>query len=235
MNILCIICARKGSKGIKNKNLRVLHGKPLIFYTLEIAKKSKIFNKIIISTDSKRNYEIFQKNLLTMLLKDPKKLASDKVAKLLAIKARLGESEFFNTKFDIIFDLDVTSPLREIKDIRNAKKKFIRKKYNSLISVCHSRKNPYFNIVEKTKSGIELVKFIKNYDRRQDIPEVFDVNASIYIWKRQALIKSKKIVNNHTGIFIMPKSRSIDIDDKFDFDVVKKLMKKINMRNINNF
>ena len=148
----------------------------------------------------------------------------------------MGESEkFFNTKFDIIFDLDVTSPLREIKDIRNAKKKFIRKKYNSLISVCHSRKNPYFNIVEKTKSGIRLVKFIKNYDRRQDIPEVFDVNASIYIWKRQALIKSKKIVNNHTGIFIMPKSRSIDIDDKFDFDVVKKLMKKINMRNINNF
>ena len=169
----------------------------------------------------------FSEKFVDHVIKRPKKLASDKVAKLLAIKHAWRESEkFFNTKFDIIFDLDVTSPLREIKDIRNAKKKFIRKKYNSLISVCHSRKNPYFNIVEKTKSGIRLVKFIKNYDRRQDIPEVFDVNASIYIWKRQALIKSKKIVNNHTGIFIMPKSRSIDIDDKFDFDVVKKLMKK---------
>ena len=73
MNILCIICARKGSKGIKNKNLRVLHGKPLIFYTLEIAKKSKIFNKIIISTDSKEIMK-FSEKFVDHVIKRPKSL-----------------------------------------------------------------------------------------------------------------------------------------------------------------
>ena len=79
------LCKKKDQKGIKNKNLRVLHGKPLIFYTLEIAKKSKIFNKIIISTDSKEIMK-FSEKFVDHVIKRPKKLASDKVAKLLAIK-----------------------------------------------------------------------------------------------------------------------------------------------------
>ena len=225
MNILCTICARKGSKGVKNKNLKILHGKPLIFYTLQKARKSKIFSKIIVSTDSSKITN-FSKKFVNHIIKRPKKLASDKATKLSAIKHALYESEkIFKMKFDIIFDLDVSSPLRNIKDIVNAKKKFIQKKYSSLISVCHSRKNPYFNIIEKTKSGIKLVKYLKNYDRRQDVPKVYDVNASIYIWRRKTLLNSKTIVNNKTGLLIMPKSRSIDIDDDFDFEVVKRLMR----------
>ena len=123
--------------------------------------------------------------------------------------------------------MDATSPLRNIDDIIRAKNKFVRNKYENLISVCHSKKNPYFNIVEKTKKGLKLVRETeKNYVRRQDAPDVYDINASIYIWKRTALLNTNKVVKNKTGFYIMPKIRSIDIDDYFDFKLVEFLMKR---------
>ena len=145
-----------------------------------------------------------------------------------AIKHALIQAEInFKKKFDIIIDLDATSPLRNIDDIIKAKNKFVRNKYENLISVCHSRKNPYFNIVEKTKKGLKLVREKKkNYVRRQDAPDVYDINASIYIWKRAALLNTNKVVTNITGFYIMPKIRSIDIDDYFDFKLVEFLMKR---------
>jgi CMP-N,N'-diacetyllegionaminic acid synthase len=226
MNILCTVCARGGSKGIKDKNLKKLNGEPLILHTLKKALKSKIFDKIVLSSDSKKIINV-SKKYVDHVIKRPKVFASDKASKLLSIKHALIVSEkYFEKSFDIIFDLDVTSPLREIKDIINAKKKFINSKYNNLVSVCESRKNPYFNMVEKKKNGIKIVKNKIDFIRRQDAPKIYDLNASIYIWNRRALINNSKIVNNKTGFFVMPKSRSIDIDDEFDFQLIKKLIKK---------
>ncbi len=225
MNILCTICARSGSKGVKNKNLKKIKGKPLIFYTLKKAIKSKIFDKIVLSTDSKKIAN-FSKKYVDLIIKRPKKLASDKASKVPSIKhALLGSEKKFKKKFNIIMDLDVTAPLRETKDIINAKKLFQSKKYENLISVCESRKNPYFNMVELNKNGVKLVKDKKLFSRRQDAPKVFDINASIYMWKRSTLLKIKKVVTSKTGLFLMPKSRSIDIDDYHDFKIVEKFLK----------
>ena len=240
MNILCIICARGGSKGLSNKALRKINNKPLISYTIRQAIKSKIFSEIIVSTDSKKIQNISKNYGAKSWFLRPKNFSSDKSSKLLAVRHALIESEnFFNKKFHICFDLDITSPLRNDDDIKNSLKKFKRSKCNNLFSVCLAKKNPYFNMVEKYKNSIRIVKFKKetnkysrsfssdfNIIRRQDAPIVFEMNASIYIYKREALINRHKLINNKTGYYVMPRNRSIDIDDIYDLKLVKMLMKK---------
>ena len=120
----------------------------------------------------------------------PKKLALTTSPKVPAIKHALFQAEkFYNKKFDIIFELDATSPLREVKDIINAYKFFIKNKANMLITGCKSRKNPYYNMVEIVNNKLKKTKKSKkNIYRRQDAPKTYDCNASIYIWNRKSLI-----------------------------------------------
>ena len=123
--------------------------------------------------------------------------------------------------------MDATSPLRTANDIKEAFKKFLKSNSSNLFYVTNSNRSPYFNIVEIKNSKIQLVKKAKmQYLRRQDTPLTYDLNASIYIWKRESLVKNKRLIQKKTGIYVMPKSRSIDIDDKFDFKVVSQIIKK---------
>ena len=124
MKILCTICARGKSKGLKNKNIKKIKDKSLSLYSIEQARKSKIFDKIIFSTDSKSILNLV-KHKVDYAIKRPSRLASDKAAKIPAIQHALLESEkYFEKQFDVIMDLDVTSPLRSIRDIKNSCKKF---------------------------------------------------------------------------------------------------------------
>ena len=128
MKILCTICARKGSKGVKNKNLKTINKKPLIFYSIDQAKKSKLFKKIVISTDSKKIKNYVKKLGIDCWFLRPAKLATDKSSKIPAIQhALIKAEEYYKQKFDTIVDLDVTSPLRNVSDIKkhyfNSKKK----------------------------------------------------------------------------------------------------------------
>tara|TARA_B100000886_G_scaffold163556_1_gene111484 strand:+ start:445 stop:1137 length:693 start_codon:yes stop_codon:yes gene_type:complete len=227
MRILCSVCARGGSTTLKNKNIKILRGKPLILHTLLTAKKTGIFDKIVVSSDSKKILKIAKKQT-NLQIKRPLKLSSDKSPKLPAIKHALINSEkYFKKKFDIVVDLDATSPLRRVEDIINALKIFKKNKNSNLISVCPSNKNPYYNMIEKKGKEIKIVKKSNiDFYGRQEAPKVFDINASIYIWSRRSLLKNKKLINNKTGIYIMPKARSTDIDDLEDFELVKYFMKR---------
>lgn len=230
MNRLCTICMRKGSKGVKNKHLRLINGKFLMQYTIEQAIRSKLFTNIVVSSDSKKIIGISKKlGIITTFLR-AKKLSNDKAGKLDVIKNALNLSEeYFNKKFDIIFDLDVTSPLRKVSDIKNAYKLFLSENYKILISGCLAKKSPYFNQVEINKKDVRLVKNIKkNIVRRQDSPKVYDMNASIYIWRRDSLLNSDTLFTNNTGLYIMPENRSIDIDNEIDLKIVEHLLKKNN-------
>ncbi len=218
---ICIICVRKNSKGIKNKNLIELGKKSLIQISYEQAKKSNLFDKIIISTDSDYILDISKGLGFDLAIKRPGYLASDKAGKIDAIKhALLKAEQYFDTTYKNIFDLDVTSPLRSLKDIKKSFSIFNKKKANNLITVCESRKNPYFNMVEKKKNKIKIVSNKKSYKSRQAAPKVYDMNASIYIWTRNSLFKNK-LFNSKTVYYEMPISRSIDIDSIFDFKIVK--------------
>tara|TARA_B110001450_G_C17610717_1_gene477163 strand:- start:434 stop:1177 length:744 start_codon:yes stop_codon:yes gene_type:complete len=240
MSIICTICARGGSKGLTDKALRKVNRKPLISYTIRQAIKSKIFDEVVVSTDSKKIQKIAKQYGAKSWFLRPKDFSNDKSSKLLAIRHALIESEnYFNKKIKICVDLDITAPLRKIADIKNALKKFKKKKYNNLFSVCSAKKNPYFNMVEFDRN--KNVKLVKNKDnsnkfsrsfssdysivRRQDAPLVYEMNASIYIFTRDTLINRKKLINKKTTIFEMPRERSIDIDDIYDLNLVRLLIK----------
>jgi hypothetical protein len=228
MRILCTICFRKGSKGLQNKNIKYIFGKPLFKHTVDQAIKSKIFDNIIISSDYKNlhKYIKFSKNLI--FLKRDKKLSNDRVGKLDVIKNAARHAEKIQKKkFDIFFDMDVTSPVRTIDDIKNALSYFIRGKYDNLITATLSKKNPYFNMVEIIKKKVGLSKKKKqNLLRRQDAPKVYSMNASMYIWKRNFFFKNKNIIGKKTGLYPMTSISSYDIDNELDFEINKLIIKK---------
>lgn len=221
--VLCTICARRGSKGLKNKNIKVINGKPLFAYTFELAKEIDFIDNIIVSTNSDYIKKYVGKNYSWFLRK--KKLSNDKISKIDVIKdAVLKAEKNFLVKYDIILDLDVTSPLRIKKDIINSYNLFKKKKYKNLFSVTQSVKNPYFNMIEQINNKVKLCKNNFTYHTRQSAPKVYDMNASIYFWTRDALFSKNPLFNKKTGIYIMPKHRSFDIDSMIDFVIVKSLL-----------
>lgn len=230
-NILCTICARQGSTGVKNKALRIINGKPLIYYTINQAIKSKLFDKIVVSTDSKIIQKISTKYGAESWFLRKKKLSSKFSPKKLTLIDLLKRSEEkFEKKFEIIVDLDLSSPLRTKDDLRLSLKKFIKNNNDILISVNNCRKNPYFNMVEFRHKKLSIVKK-KNYKffSRQLAPKVYEMNSSIHIRKRSILINNKTLnmkFSKKSGIYIMPKERSIDIDSEFEFNLFKKRINK---------
>ena len=222
-NYICTICMRGGSKGVPNKNLRNINGKPLMAYTIEAAIKSNLFNNIVVSTDSKKIANTAKNLGVEAWFLRPSELATDQAPKVPVIRHALIEAEkYYNTSFDAIIDLDATSPLRTSRDIVNAVKQFKDEAADILISGNKARKNPYFNMVERADGKLQKVKNIKkNIIRRQDAPEVYDMNASIYIWKREALLQSDDLFSQKTSIYIMPYERSIDIDTDFEWKIVE--------------
>jgi len=229
--ILCTICARGGSKGVKNKNIKPINGKPLIAYTIEQAKESALFEHIVISTDSDLIAETAKEYGAEVFFKRSAEMASDSAGKLDVVKDAFTRSEeFYEEKYDYHIDLDATAPLRETQDIINAFKQFLKDDNDNLITAMPSRRSPYFNLVEMNTDGkVYLSKTLDNKVlRRQDAPSSYDMNASIYIWKRDVLLDNDTIFLEKTGLYVMPEERSIDIDTEDDYKYVEFLMKDSN-------
>jgi CMP-N,N'-diacetyllegionaminic acid synthase len=232
-NILCTICARGGSKGVKNKNIKNLYGKPLIAYTIEQAKASGLFEHIVISTDSDDIATVAKEYGAEVFFKRDAEMASDMAGKLDVIKDAFIRSEkHYSKEFDYLVDLDATAPLRDVDDIVNSFEQFKKNNNDNLITAMPSRRSPYFNLVEQDKNG--KVYLSKNLNgaivRRQDAPNSYDMNASIYIWKRDVILNKNSLFLDKTGLYVMPEERSIDIDCELDFKFVEFLMRENNVR-----
>lgn len=229
--ILCTICARGGSKGVKNKNIKELCGKPLIAYTIEQAKASGLFEHIVISTDSDTIASASKEYGGEVFFKRNPKMASDTASKLDVIQDAFIRSErHYQETFDYLVDLDATAPLRSVEDIINSYQQFLNNDNDNLITAMPSRRSPYFNLVEIDATG--KVTLSKKLDstiaRRQDAPKSYDMNASIYIWKRNIILNENSLFLEKTGLYVMPEERSIDIDTELDFEFVEFLMRKQN-------
>lgn len=227
MKRLCTICARGGSKGVKGKNVRLLLGKPLIAHSIEQARASGLFEAIAVSSDSDIILEISREWGADYLIKRPDELATDQAAKLPAIRHCAAEVERQKGySFDVIVDLDATSPLRSVEDIHKAVALLEESGAGNVITAMPSRRSPYFNLVELNANGVvELSKPLKTaIVRRQDAPKCYDMNASIYVWKRQVLFSSDTIFNDNTQLYVMLEEHSIDIDSELDFAFVEFLM-----------
>ncbi len=196
---------------------------------IELAKKTKLFDKIVCSSESVKILNVAKKHKVDLLIKRPSNLSRDKTSKLAAIKHLFKSSEnYFKYKFDLIVDLDVSAPLKQSSDIKkciNIIKK--EKTFRNLVTLSPSRKNPYFNMVEIDNKGkLKLVKSNKKITARQQAPKVYDVNAGIYAWNRLGIKKNKHIINKNTLFHITSHNTSIDIDTIDDFKLVKYFQKK---------
>jgi len=229
MKILVTICARQGSKRVKNKNIREIAGKPLIAHTIETAKEWGKADKIIVSTDSEEIAEISRTYGAEVPFLRPENLSSDTAPKLPVIKHAVKYlKDVQGEEFDLVVDLDPTSPLRTIGDIENAYNIMVKEEPLNLFSVTLARKNPYFNMVELDHEGFaHLSKSLKNpIFRMQDTPLVYEMNASIYIYWNKNLPKMDKVITDQSLVYVMPPERSIDIDSESDFKMAEWFMKQ---------
>ena len=230
-NILITICARGGSKGIPGKNIKLLNGKPLIGYSIEIAKQVQAKYKnvnIALSTDSVEIANLAERLGLYSDYKRPEYLANDTVGKIDAIKDILFYTESNEqVKYEYILDLDVTSPLRNLADIENAFQ-IIQSDSNALnlFSVSESGRSPYFNMVEQRENGYfsQVKKLQVDLFTRQAAPIVYDMNASFYIYRRSFFdLGYKGAITDRSLVYKVPHI-CFDLDHPMDFEIISLLI-----------
>lgn len=227
MRRLCTICARAGSKGVTNKNIRPLLDKPLIAYSLEQARTCGLFELIAVSSDSPEILAVAKRYGADFLVERPAGMATDTAAKIPAIRHCVEAAErHAGARFDVLVDLDATSPLRDPKDITETVAILERSKVSNVITASPARRSPYFNLVEVDPGGVaRLSKPLPNQVvRRQDAPPAYDMNASIYAWFRDALFQDPAVFRADTALYIMPEERSVDIDTELDFRIVELIL-----------
>jgi len=225
--ILCVIPARGGSKGLPGKNIKDLAGRPLIAHSIEQAKRSRYVDRVIVSTDSGEIADIARSFGADVPFLRPAELATDTSSTIDVLLHAMDWMEMKeNFAFDILLLLHATTPLRSVIDIEQCIELLVDKDADNVFSVTEAHRNPYFNMVEVTENGrIALVKEGRCMTR-QSAPTVYDMNSSVYAWWTEVLKQKKGLFLPKTSIFVMPKERSIDIDDLLDFRIAEMLLKE---------
>lgn len=226
--ILASICVRGGSKGVPQKNIKDLNGKPLLFYTIECAKKTSSLQSVVLSSDSDVMIEIAKNYGIETTIKRPDYLSTDGASKwdvfihlVEEFEARSGET------VEYLVDLDVTVPLRKPSQIDGAIEMMLNNDVDVVITGYEPERNPYFNMMEIT-DGI-YAKIVKRSEKpivcRQDAPLVYSLTPAVYVIKKSALYNFKHWSEAKCMIFEIPRKDAIDIDTPFDFKLVEYLMK----------
>jgi CMP-N,N'-diacetyllegionaminic acid synthase len=220
----CVILARGGSKGLPNKNIKKFCGKPLIYWTISQSLNSKCFEEVWVSSDSDKILQI-SKKIGANIIKRPKKLSNDSSS---SEAAWLHALQFIEKKFgkiDIFFSPQVTSPIRESKDIADAIKIFKDKKLDSLFS---SNTFPALTLwQEDNKSKLNSINYdYKNRSLRQFDKKQYIENGSFYMFTPQTLLKYNNRFGKKIGYSIMDFWKMFEIDNISDFKLCELIMKK---------
>ena len=223
-NILGVTLARGGSKSIKNKNLAKIKGKPLIYYTLKEAKKSKHLTNYIVSTDSAKIKNVVKKYKVEVPFIRPKKFSKDNSSSASALKHALIQCEkFYNKKFDYVIELMVTNPLKTVVDINNVVKILIKNKSDSVIAVNQLQDHHPARIKKIVKGKLHDFSIKEKLEsRRQDLkPKAYIRSGSIYAMSRRFVMREKRYFSGKSLAYILPPERTINIDDKNDLLMAK--------------
>jgi CMP-N-acetylneuraminic acid synthetase len=227
MRRICTVLARAGSVGVPGKNTRLLGGVPLVAHSIRHARATGLFDAVVVSTDDPEVRRIADSEHVDLVVARPEALATAAAGKVPAVvhAVETAEAELGRT-FDVVVDVDVTAPLRDPDDVVAAVA--LLEEYPgaaNVITAAPARRSPYFNLVERTTD--DGVRLVRPSDppilRRQDAPECFDMNASIYVWWRATLSADLPVVNPGTRLHVMPEERSHDVDSELDWSIVTHL------------
>lgn len=236
MNILFTLCGRAGSKGVKGKNVRDFLQVPLVWYSMaNIALYMERYGqgddiKVVLNTDSEPLKDLVckVKDVSVTIIHREECLAGDMVPKVAVILDSLNKAEeVFVQKFDMVVDLDISSPLRTVEDVKNAiDRKKLRNDVDVVYSVVPSRRNPYFNMVKDDK-GFFIKAIPSNFTTRQEAPVFYDMNASIYAYSPDALRKKEHATffNSGCDAVVMKETGILDIDSEEDYELMQVIAK----------
>lgn len=232
MNILITICGREGSKGLKGKNSKKFLDIPLYYYTLASAllfyEQSSSDVDIVFSTDSKSILDDIRRLSWLHQVKRPDSLSRDFSAKLpVIIHATNVLEKRLEKNYEVVIDLDITSPLRTVQDIKKVYHKLINENdIDTVFSVVEARRNPFFNMVMEKNGEVKKV-LDSDFVARQEAPKIYDMNASIYAYRRNQFNKKLKTMSfdSKCDISIMEDTGILDIDSEKDYELMQVIAK----------
>lgn len=232
MKYICFIFARGGSKGLKNKNIKNFHGKPLIAWSIYCASKIKDIGRIIISTDSEKIRDIALQYGAEAPFLRPSVLASDSSSEWSAWQHALNflkDQEGYLP--EAMISIPPTAPLRIPHDINQCIQEYEKGNSDAVITVSASTRNPYFNMVKKNiNGGVSLVSKMESQpSRRQDAPEVFDIATVAYLVRSDFVLTHNSLFEGNISAIDIPKERSVDIDTEDDLDLANFYLEKYKM------
>jgi len=224
---IAIIPARSGSKGLKDKNIKLLNGKPLMAYTIEVAKESGAFDEIFVSTDSENYAEIAKAWGASVPFLRSVELSSDTATSWDVVKDALEHYKRRGDEFDTVALLQPTSPLRKSEDIKSGYSLMNRKKANAIVGVCEVDHSPLWcNTIPKDGSLDNFLSKDLLGLPRQSLPSYYRINGALYITKVDYLMSTNDIYRSGCYACVMKKENSVDIDDAMDFMIASTFLNK---------
>lgn len=227
MKRLAVIPARSGSKGVKDKNIRSICGKPLLAYSIEAAKKSGLFDMIYVSTDSKKYATIAEEYGGEVPFLRPESLSTDTASSWDVVKQALEAFDKEGRVFEEIALLQPTSPLRTAEDIINAHALFTEKEALAVIGVCPMDHSPLWSGTlpeDASMKGFIKPEILKS--PRQALPTYYRINGAMYYIRRACLEHLDNLYENKCFAYIMPAERSVDIDTELDFQLAEVFLRR---------
>lgn len=228
MTVYAFIFARGGSKGVPQKNIKLLANKPLIQYAIDVAHQCPQITHVFVSTDDKAIANI-SLNCGAIVIERPEELASDNASEWLAWQHAIQYviEHYGAQTADTFISLPATSPLRIIDDVNNALACYQQHCFDLVFGTTDAARSPYFNMVKKNAKGqVSLVCDSSEYTRRQDVPEVFDITTIAYVSSFEFILEHHSLFAGTVGSFHVPVERAIDIDTPFDFSIAQFLMQE---------
>lgn len=218
--VIAIIPARGGSKGIKNKNIIDVCGKPLIAYTVEAANKSEYVDRVLVTTDSEKIADVAKEYGASVPFLRPADLAGDHSKTIDCVLHAINHMKAQGEDFEICVLLQPTSPLRSKDDIDHALELFAKNAYEPLVAVSEVQDSPILIRSIGEDGVLQNILSRNSTIRRQDMDIYYRVNGSIYICRSDEL-NSETSFNDFKRYYVMEKSHSVDVDELADLEIVK--------------
>ncbi|MBM7703018.1 cytidylyltransferase domain-containing protein [Metabacillus iocasae] len=226
--IIALIPARGGSKGIPYKNIKLLGGKPLIAWTIEVAKSIPEIDQVVVSTDD-LNIAIVSQYYGAEVVTRPEAISGDYAMSIDVVRHVLGACKEQDEHYDVMLYLEPTSPLRTTDDIYNCLDLLLDQdnSHTSVATFSEAELNP---VRAWRVEGTKPYTFIENANPflpRQQLPKAYQLNGAVYAFYVDVVTPTSKVfLNQHTGAVIIPKDRTIDIDDEKDFLLAELLIER---------
>ena len=226
MKPICLICARGGSKGVPNKNIRILGKKPLIAHTIEKAITSKLFSHVIVSTEDKRIVKIAKKYGAEIPFIRPKKLAGNSIPMGEVFLHAIKKLYSLGYEFDIFVNLDCTVPFIRKNDISNAIKLLNQKKVDAVYGVYRQHLNPYFNMMEINSKGFLTIskKLGQRPRTRQESPTVYQLNG-LFTYDARKFLKIGDPIMKNALPYEIPLGTGFMIDTEMEFKIAELMLR----------